>query len=764
MPAFLRITRALPRADLASLALALSVTFAPTSVRAQDTSVMQGAQSDHATIRVRVLQDTIPVEGALVRSRRVGRPTDAEGRVMLRVVPGPHSVIVARIGFLPDTLDVTVAAGQDTSVTVQLEKRDAELESVVVLATRAERRVEDTPIRVEVVDEEEVAEKVAMTPGDVSMLLNETSGLRVQTTSPSLGGAAVRVQGLQGRYTLLLADGLPLYGGQAGGLGLLQIPPVDLGRVEVIKGSASALYGSNALGGVVNFISRRVEAGAVRELLINQTTRGGTDGVLFVGAPFHAGSPWSATLLASGHRQRGNDIDGDGWADMPGYRRAVVRPRLFYEDATGRSLFGTLGYTAENREGGTLDGSVAPGGGSFVEGLRTRRADAGIVGRLVLGAHDVLSVRASATEQRHAHQFGPVSEDDTHSTGFGEIALAAPRGRVTYVAGAAFQVERYRNKDVVAFDYDYRVPAAFAQVDVDAARWLVLSASGRVDWHNLYGTIVSPRVSLLLRKGDEGPLAGWTMRASGGGGTFAPTPFTEETEATGLTPLRPFATLSTERAIGVSLDVGGPLETALGRIEVNGTLFGSRLEDAVVARDLDEETPTGARRLELVNAPVPTRTWGAEALLRLLRGPFRATITYAYTRATEWDEEAGGSARRDVPLVPRHSAGIVASIEKEDAHRIGLELYYTGRQALEDNPYRDESRPYLVVGLLGERIVPTPLGRARVFVNAENLLDVRQTRVDPLLLPEPGMGGRRTTDVWSLLEGRTLNAGVRLMF
>jgi iron complex outermembrane receptor protein len=254
------------------------------------------------------------------------------------------------------------------------------------------------------------------------------------------------------------------------------------------------------------------------------------------------------------------------------------------------------------------------------------------------------------------------------------------------------------------------------------------------------------------------------MRASGGGGTFAPTPFTEETEATGLTPLRPFATLSTERAIGLSLDVGGPLETALGRIEVNGTLFGSRLEDAVVARDLDEETPTGARRLELVNAPVPTRTWGAEALLRLLRGPFRVTISYAYTRATEWDKEAGGSARRNVPLVPRHTAGIVASIEEEDAHRIGLELYYTGRQSLEDDPYRDESRPYLVVGLLGERVVPTPLGRARVFVNAENLLDVRQTRVDPLLLPEPGMGGRRTTDVWSLLEGRTLNAGVRLMF
>jgi outer membrane receptor for ferrienterochelin and colicins len=717
-----------------------------------------------ATLRVRVEHDAQPLEGATVRSGRIVRPTDATGQATLLLPAGSHAVVVTRIGFTPDTLDLTLAAGQDTSVTIQLEKPETALESIIVSATRAERRVEDTPLRVEVVDEDEVAEKTAMTPGDVSMLLNETSGLRVQTTSPSLGGAGVRVQGLRGRYTLMLADGLPLYGGQAGGLGLLQIPPVDLARVEVIKGSASALYGSNALGGVINFISRRPGTEATREVLINQTTRGGTDGVLFVGAPFSGGSPWGVTLLASGHRQRESDIDGDGWADVPGYRRAVVRPRLFYGDDTGRSLFATAGYTAENRAGGTLDGRTAPDGLPFAEGLRTRRTDAGLAGRIVLRQRDILSARASATDQRHGHQFGTVAEDDTHRTGFGELSLAAPRGRVTYVAGAAFQAERYRNVDVPAFDYDHRVPALFAQADVDAASWLVLSASGRVDWHNVYGTIVSPRASLLLRRGAEGAFAGWTTRFSGGGGTFAPTPFTEETEATGLTPLRPFARLRTEHAVGGSLDVGGPIATPLGRLEVNGTLFGSRLDDAVVTVEAPALTPAGVRQLTLVNAPAPTRTWGAEGLLRLVYEPFRVTASYAYTRATEWSSGATPSARRDVPLVPRHTAGLVATMEQEGVSRLGLELYYTGRQALVNNPYRTESQPYFVVGLMGERVVATPAGQARVFLNAENLLDVRQTRVDPLLLPTPGEGGRRTTDVWSMLDGRTLNAGLRLAF
>jgi iron complex outermembrane receptor protein len=203
---------------------------------------------------------------------------------------------------------------------------------------------------------------------------------------------------------------------------------------------------------------------------------------------------------------------------------------------------------------------------------------------------------------------------------------------------------------------------------------------------------------------------------------------------------------------------------ASGRFEVNASLFGSRLVDAVIARDLGDTTAAGVRRITLENAPVSTRTWGGELLVRVLRGPFRVTGTYAFTSASEWDEARGGGARRAVALIPRHTAGLVASVEKERAHRLGLELYYTGHQTLKDNPYRTTSQAYLVVGMLAERTLVTSFGSAQLFVNAENLLDVRQTRVDPLLLPAPGMGGRRTTDVWSLLEGRTLNAGVRLSF
>ncbi len=112
---------------------------------------------------------------------------------------------------------------------------------MIVTATRTGGRIDDQPTRVEVLTREEIEEKMLMTPGDIVMMLNEMGGMRVQTTSPSMGAATVRIQGMQGRYTRVLFDGLPLAGQQVGGLGLLQIPPMDLGQVEVIKGVASAL-------------------------------------------------------------------------------------------------------------------------------------------------------------------------------------------------------------------------------------------------------------------------------------------------------------------------------------------------------------------------------------------------------------------------------------------------------------------------------------------------------------------------------------------
>jgi iron complex outermembrane receptor protein len=666
--------------------------------------------------------------------------TDERGEAMTDLPAGEVTLTVRRLGFKTRMLTAQIMEGTTTRLTVELEPEVLKQE-VTVTATRTEQRIEDTPIRVEVLEREEIEEKALMTPGDIAMLLNETSGLRVQVTDPSLGAANVRVQGLRGRYTQLLADGLPLYGGQTGAIGLLQIPPLDLGQVEVIKGVASALYGSSALGGVIDLISRRPE-NAEREVLFNQTSRNGTDVVLWLADSLK--NNWQYTILGGGHHQRQQDIDGDGWADMAGYRRAIARPRLYWEDGTGRTLFITAGAMLEDRAGGTIGDATVPDGSPFPEELTTQRYDAGVVGRFLAGSN-VVSLRGSAMTQHHRHVFGPDVEPDRHHTLFGEVAINGSKGRHTWAAGSALQADMYRSEHVPRFDYTYVVPAIFVQDDYAFNPRFTLSGSGRFDFHSDYGTFFNPRVSALLRLPKN-----MTARLSAGTGVFAPTPFTEETEAVGLRNVLPLVGVEAERAWSASGDIGWRNRN----LELNATIFRSNVRDPIAVRLPD----TAGGPLEIINSEGPIRTVGSEFLARIRSGDFVLTFNHTWIQSSEVDPNE--PVREDVPLTPRHAAGFVGMWEKEDQGRVGIEIFYTGRQRLDHNPYRTESESYWIVGLLAEK----RFGPVRLFINGENLTDRRQTRYDPLVRPQRHLDGRWTVDAWAQLEGRTINGGLRWTF
>ena len=686
------------------------------------------AQSANLDVEVRF--ESKPVAQATVTINGTTHVTDAEGRLTASVMPGGVEVTVVKDGFSPAAVTVAVQPGQGQRILVELQESPTFEAEVVVSATRTDRRLEDQPMRVEVLAREEIEEKMLMTPGDIVMMLNEMGGMRVQATSPSLGAASVRIQGMRGRYTRFFSDGLPLFG-EVGGLGLLQIPPMDLGQVEVIKGVASSLYGAGAMGGVVNLLSRRPGADAQRELLINRSTRGGTDLVGWYATPARQG--WAFTMIAGGHWHERNDVNGDTWSDLPGYSRGVIRPRAFWDGGDGRTFFATMGVTREDRQGG---GTAA--GAPYREALDTRRIDAGVVGQILVRQRYLVSARAAVMQQRHDHEFGTVRERDRHETAFGEVTVRAMAGRSTIIGGLAIERDAYRPRDVPEFAYTFTVPGVFLQDDVDVTPWLSLSASGRLDHHSEYGVFFSPRVSMLLRSGR------WSSRLSLGTGFFGPSPLTEETEAAGLSRLVVTRPLRAEEGRSASLDVtrtDGPLSYTV-------TLFGSRVRHPV---DVDR-----SQGLVMTNLPSPTTNAGIELLGTIRHEPYALTATYTYVRA----REAEDGERRDTPLTPRHSAGIVGMWEREEMGRVGVELYYTGVQRLEENPFAGRSRSYVIAGVLAER----QFGRLRLFVNGENLTGVRQTRWDPLIRPNQAPDGRWTVDAWAPLEGRNVNGGLRLLF
>jgi outer membrane receptor for ferrienterochelin and colicins len=202
--------------------------------------------------------------------------------------------------------------------------------------------------------------------------------------------------------------------------------------------------------------------------------------------------------------------------------------------------------------------------------------------------------------------------------------------------------------------------------------------------------------------------------------------------------------LEAERGLSASFD----LSRTDGPLSYTATLFASRVNDPMHV----ERSPSYV----LSTLPDPTTNVGLELLGTLRRAPLSVTGTYTYVRARETVD----GIEKDVPLTPRHSAGIVGMWEKEDVGRVGIELYYTGQQSLEENPYRSLSEPYIILGLLAEK----QLGRVRLFVNGENLTGVRQTRWDPLVRSTRAADGRWTVDAWAPLEGRNINGGLRLRF
>ena len=698
-----------------------------------------------ATLVVRVVSDGAPVVDATVRAGEAVAQTNAAGEATLALAAGRAEVVVERFGFATKRAPAALAAGSESRIEVELEPQAVVEENVVVTATRTTQRIQDLPLRVEVVPQEEIDEKLSMTPGDVAMMLTETNGLRVQVTSPSLGGANVRVQGLRGRYTQILSDGLPLYG-QPGSLSVLQIPPMDLGQVEVIKGVASALYGASALGGVINLVSRRPQAGqSEREALVNRTTLGGTDAALWLSKK--TSSHWGYTFLGGTHVQSARDVNEDGWSDLPSYKRVLARPRLLWEGTAGRSVFMTVGGLYEDRDGGTLGSATAPDGSPFRQSLETKSIDAGLVGRIPMGASRVFSFRSSGLLTAHDHLYGDSGDSDRHHTWFAETSLNGAARRHTWVVGAALQQDGYDSQQFPAFAYGYTTGSLFAQDDYAPFPWLSGSVSGRLDVNSDFGTFFSPRLSVLAK-----PAAGWTARLSTGTGFFVPTPFIDEIEATGLSRLTPAGDLEPERGRSVSFDLGWKRAP----LELTATVFRSRIDDVLLLRELPgiPETP----RVQIVNAGGAGSTAGTELIARLHHADVDLIVTHMYVRATEPD--AGTGLRRELPLNPRHSAGIDLLWEIEGRARLGLEAFYTGRQRLDDSPFRAESKRYWLFGVIGE----WRAGPARIFVNAENLADFRQTKHVPLVRPVRAHDGRWLDDEWGPIDGRVLNAGLRIEF
>ncbi len=709
------------------------------------TLAVTGLRAQHSLrIRISASQTNTPLPGATATLVLPGKSAaaDSAGLVIFTgVAEGAHLLRITHIGFTDRELTVQVPQpdGATTEVLLEAAEEEEEEEEVVVVATtRISRTITNTPTRVEIISGEELVEKGNMKPGDIRMLLNESTGIQTQQTSATSFNAGIRIQGLEGRYTQLLRDGYPLYAGFAGGLSILQIAPLDLQQVEVIKGAASTLYGGGAIAGLVNLVSKTPRSNRELSFLANGTTAGGLDLSGFYSQRY--GST-GLTIFASRNSNQAFDPAGIGLTAIPKFERYTINPRLF---AYGKNTTADVGLTliTEDRTGGSL-AYIRNGSASFFEKNKTGRitTQAGLTHKLNESAS--LQAKTSYSRFDRVITVPDYVFDALQQASFSELTWNKRGEKLHWVIGANLITENLKEKARTAGpvrDYRYNTVGLFLQQAWSASEKVTLETGLRGDYVNEFGFELLPRVSALIRLSSK-----LTTRIGGGFGYKTPTIFTEETERKQFQNLLPIATNNTrnERSKGGNWDIN--YRTHIGKVGVslNHLFFYTRLNHPLVLAN------AAGFRVQLQNSAGYLDTKGTETNLRLVYGQFKLFVGYTYTDANthfsnnkEW-----------LPLTARHRLNNVLMYEVEDKLKIGLEAYHFSRQRLSDGA---TGKPYWITGLMAEKLWE----KFSLFINFENFTDTRQTRFDTIYTGTVDNPVFR--DIYAPVEGFVVNGGVKI--
>ena len=296
------------------------------------------------SLQIKILsnKEKEPLLGATVyiESLDKGAITNFDGIARFEDVPnGTYEVQISYLGF--ETLVSSIAVPINDELLFYLKESTNALDEIILQSTRSTRTIKKIPTRIEFIGVEELGEKTIMNPANISMVLRESTGIQMQQTSLSSANTNIRIQGLDGRYTQLLRDGFPLYGGFSSGLSILQIPPLDLRQFEIVKGSSSTLYGGGAIAGLVNMVSKQPSADPQLDIMLTQTHALGSTANIFYG---ERKDNWGWTLYGSGHHQKAYDPDDDEFSNLPQTQSFSFNPKLYYYPSEKTTIwFGVTG-------------------------------------------------------------------------------------------------------------------------------------------------------------------------------------------------------------------------------------------------------------------------------------------------------------------------------------------------------------------------------------------------------------------------------------
>ncbi len=685
-----------------------------------------------------------PIYGATIffPTLNIGASTDLNGKGIVKNIPnGTHQIEIRHLGHETQSFSRTFPLPQSQQNQI-FELHHDEMEELVISSTRSSRTIEDIPTRVEFIAGEELSEKGNMKPGDIRMLLNESTGIQTQQTSATSYNSSIRIQGLDGKYTQLLRDGLPLYSGFSGGLSLMQITPLDLKQVEVIKGASSTLYGGGAISGLVNLISKTPGETPELSFMMNGTSAKGLD---LSGFYSNKNDKIGTTVFASYNKGTPYDPADIGLTAIPKFDRFTLNPKVFVYFNEQTTLNAGINFISEDRLGGNLkyvegDDVSNP----YFERNETERVSSQLQLEHQLNENATLTLRNSLNFYDRTVEIPGYLFAGKQTSSFSEANVNLFNENTEWIAGLNLWTDNFdQNEGGTGQDLSFSdaVYGAFVQNIWNVQSKWTLETGFRMDYHSEYGMFALPRFSLLFE-----PHQKLTFRLGGGLGYKSPTVFSEDAERLQFQNIQPINTntLDAERSIGGNFDTNYQLVFSDKlSLSTNVLLFYTKINDPLVLTN-------NSSNFEFTQPSGYVDTKGVEVNMKWSYDDLKLFI--GYTHADVQEHYNGTSTK--FPLVAKNRLNNVLMYEKHGNFWIGLEAYYFSPQTLGDG---SKGKSYWITGLMTEKRISENLS---VFLNFENFLDTRQTEFDTIFTGT--IDNPQFRDIYAPVDGFVVNGGIKL--
>ena len=646
-----------------------------------------------------------------------------------------------------------------------------ETKTIVVTGTRTKKSIKETPVKTVVVTRRQIQETGAR---NLVEAVNVVTGVQPEVQCSICNTTGIRVGGVPGRYTLMLIDGLPVFSSLGTIYGLLNISATDVKQLEIVKGSGSVLYGTDAIGGVINVITN------------TPTTRPHA----YMRAEA-SGPPMGYMVAGYGSMKRGFvgnsisvthevgpkiDRDHNHITEMAGFVRDTIADRVVFQTGEFSHLQFRLAGIQEKRQGGGL--------GTFIEVLNDNRlrrlVTESILSRRLetSGAFEweapdgsySFAVRGAYTYHNQDSDYeGEVYNARQHMGYVEVVGTWRSWERYEIVGGSSLRLE-FLDENLALENYRYVMPGVFVQGDWTITRSLEFVHGIRYDWHNTFGSVVTPRGNVKWA-----PTSWLTIRATVGTGFRAPTTFYEYAHG-----VRPQGYKIIDRTHSPERSVGGTLDFTFEfkRLELNSGLALTRITHAITVHntlDGNVEVYNVDRPLDILGVETQL-VWRPLAGLRLTLGhgyyhywdragalvsappsnEIKFDINYSF-RPIHLTINLNGRVEAPMDLEAVYGKGYNVRVDRDD-----IEGWLDTSNADRTRPKQRKSPSYAVVNMkIRKRIIKGFYG----YFGVDNLFDYAQVdHESPLYFPVEN-GVVQPMDViyiWGPLRGRYFYGGLEL--